>query len=41
MIDAQFREKDEIAKANILPPLEDKVLFNVKTMDPIDKDMWG
>lgn len=37
MIDAQFIEKDEIAKTDIPLALEDKVFFNVKTVDLLPK----
>lgn len=38
MTDTQFAKKDEIAQADILLALEDKVLFNVKIVDTTAED---
>lgn len=39
MTDVQFVEKDEIAQADILLALEDKILSNVKTMNIAAKEL--
>lgn len=36
----QFVEKDDIAKADIVLALNDKLLFNVQTMDTTNKEFW-
>lgn len=41
MIDAQFIKKDEITQTDILLALEDKVFFNVKTVDTTNKNLQG
>lgn len=37
MTNLQFAEKDEIAQTNLLFALENKILFNVQTVDTITK----
>lgn len=40
MTNAQFNEKDEIAKTDLFFILKNKIFFNVQTMNTIAKALW-